>query len=217
MNDLNDRLAALGNTTTTGPGTDDLATDDLRRGRRALSIRRYRRGSSGVALAVAVSVTGAYALTSNDPGPTPLAKHQQTAVIDAGKIELVAYTGAQPAAGFRIATIPAGFNLRLQSSTELNLVLARKTDHTPDNVYIGKLVVSLQSLSGEATGIGKPVQVNGQPGTLDTQQGTKMLVFKSGTHNVNVQAWADLGFTDAQLIQFAEGVTATSHAKAPQG
>ncbi len=59
--------------------------------------------------------------------------------------------------------------------------------------------------------------VNGQPGRLDTQDGTKILVFKTGAHDVNVQAWADLRFTDQQLIQFAEGVTVTGNPRVSRG
>ncbi|PZS24671.1 MAG: hypothetical protein DLM58_24185 [Pseudonocardiales bacterium] len=191
-------------------------SDDLRRGRRALAIRRSRRAAGGFVLAVAVTVSGAYALTSHDTKHTPAANHKQVTVSSAAKIRLVAYTGTQPA-GFHITSIPAGFDLRVQDSDDLRLVLARPSDHTPGDSFVGKLVVSLQSVDAPAGGAGSPVRVNGQPGTLDTQDGTKTLVFKTGAYDVNVQAWADLGFTDQQLIQFAEGITVTGNPKAPRG
>jgi hypothetical protein len=188
---------------------------DLLRGQRALKRRRLRRGAGGI-LALALAGSIAYATVPGSTHSTPAAgtaSHGTHRV--SGKIRLVAYTGEQ-APGFTIKEIPVGFNLHLNGSNDQHLVLAPEGDNTSDDGFTNKLVIMLQSPDVHHQQ-GSPVTVNGEPGVFNVQQGIKILVYKDGSHELYVQAWKNIGMTEGQLIQFAQGITVIGNPTAARG
>jgi hypothetical protein len=66
---------------------------------------------------------------------------------------------------------------------------------------------------------GNPVEVGEHDGVITHDLEADTLAYVDGAgHFVQIQAWKDpLGWTDEQLIRFAEGVQATSNAEAGVG
>jgi len=91
--------------------------------------------------------------------------------------------------------------------------------------YVGRIVVMLQGMSelpkNEAV---TAVTVNGRPGQLGLAEGgnaatrSEWLIYPDGKgHQVLIQVPVSVGLSTAQLVQFADGITVTSAAKAAAG
>ena len=190
MNDMKDLLElALSDV----PGRDARADPaaDLARGRKLLRRRRQRlAGLAGVTAAVLCGVLVPLALQgsapSHRPAPVAVTTHPQPSHSQPGhtaapaqqihQIKLVAWVGTQPP-GYRVNWMPKGWVV--QGSTPLALVIAPPDapDKNPD-VYIGKLVVMLQSRDATAPPADWASQpVNGRPGKFDVQGDTQILTF----------------------------------------
>jgi hypothetical protein len=208
MTDLETRLRDL--RVPAPPVSDEVVRADVARARRALHRRRLARlGSGGVAVA-AVGVLAAVVVTGSSGGGQPVVTPPTS-----GHLQLVDYTGAQQP-GFTVAKVPAGFVL--QGATPYALDVARADDRSPLNVFKGKLAVMLQSKDSTFRHTDHPVTVHGTTGYLHTEKGVATtLEYLDGNHDVVVQAWADLGLTDAQLVEFANGITVSDSARASVG
>ncbi|RNM11884.1 hypothetical protein [Nocardioides pocheonensis] len=186
---------------------DDVVRRDLARGRAALTRRRARRAVTGLgatAAAAVLTVSVISAGSTSDPRPR-----------GGSGVDLVAYTGAQ-LPGFTVAKVPEGFVL--QGANEYSLDIARPDDHSSLDDYQGKLVVMLQSRDATGTPTGTHVEISGRPGTISTYDPTaKQLFYSDGTHDIVVQAPTGLGLSDAELVEFASGVTVTTEAVAGVG
>jgi hypothetical protein len=122
MQDMLDALRTLPRAVTPGPAGPDVAAADVARGHRALSRKRHRRiAFSGAALAVAAVVgvvVGAPVRVGSTTHPTAASPGATTQVT---KVQLEAYTGAQPT-GFTVSTVPAGW--QVISSDRYSFVVA---------------------------------------------------------------------------------------------
>jgi hypothetical protein len=236
--DLIDRLGSLGD----GTGMPNPATieADLRRGRAELGRRRRRQGTAGLAAAAAVAIAGVSVSVASGGGTKahpqsgsavattklPIAgttvKTPSTTVAPSHKPDpyhrattrLVAYTGRQ-LAGFTVSQVPAGYVLQGAQPTTLDI--AEPNDHTSIDSFINKLVVSLQSHDASTPTTGTRVTVNGQPGIITESDGVRVLTYKDGKYEVDVECWTNIHLTDSQLVAFAEGVTVTSAAQQSYG
>lgn len=233
MNDLMSRLSALHHES---PAPDEATvTADVRRGRRAVRRHRAVRGITGGAVALAVA--GTAVAVHGSGGPTmPEASGPDTTISSGGSngtaIHLVDYAGPQKP-GFTVRTVPEGFVLQGVRPTVLDIT--RPGDASSLYSFAGKVVVMLQSQDATFERVGTKVSVNGRPGYIHGDPGgddaadgstrpgedvgtATTLEFLDGSgHDVLVQAWDDLGLTDQQLVQLAEGITVTSQAVAPVG
>ncbi|HVX55262.1 hypothetical protein [Nocardioides sp.] len=212
MTDLETRLRDL--RVPAPPVSDEVVRADVARARRALHRRRLTRvGSGGVAVA-AVGVLAAVVVAGQSGGQSGERPDVATPPAS-GHLRLVDYTGAQQP-GFTVAKVPAGFVL--QGATPYSLDVARADDHSSLDVFSGKLTVMLQSKDATLRHTDHPVTVHGTTGYLHTEKGVATtLEYLDGGHDVIVQAWADLGLTDAQLVEFANGVTVSDSAQASVG
>ncbi|MCW2751396.1 MAG: hypothetical protein JWR83_2506 [Aeromicrobium sp.] len=203
MSNVIEQLASLG-TGADQPPSDSVVRRDLARGRAALRRRRARRGIAGVGATGAIAATALLVTTTGGPSsPAP------------GGLDLVVYTGTQ-LPGFTVEKVPEGF--ALQGANAYSLDIARPTDPTSLNDFRGKLVVMLQSKDATGTPTGTAVTINGRPGTISTFDPTaKQLYYSDGTHDIVIQSAAKLGLTNAELVDFAKGVTVTSKAEAGVG
>jgi hypothetical protein len=146
MMDLHDRLGRLAGPAT--PATDDQATADLTRGRRALTRRRTVKGAAtgvfAVAAAAAVIAYGAAGRPATHPAPpsaaAPTTAAQQPSTVTA---RLVAYQGQQPK-GYTIDKVPAGWEIQGVDNYVLTIAPVTAKDKDPDS-FVGKIAVMLQS------------------------------------------------------------------------
>ncbi len=205
MDDIITRLADLHDYEPT-TASDAVVTGDVRRGRRALGRRRVRIGVAASAATLVAAGALTAGLTYNSTASHPS--------LDPGSIKLVDYTGTQPH-GFDVAQVPDGWVLK--DSTPGYLDIAEPSDNTDGSVFINKLVVMLESVDETGAPQGTPVTVNGRPGAISEEDGTKTLRYSDGTHRVEIQAWSNLHWSDDQLVSFADGVTVTSAAVAGRG
>lgn len=211
MTDLMDRLHRLADETPAAV-PDETVRRDVLRGRGALLRQRVRRGVAGLSIAAVAAVGTAVVVgdpASDDGGPR-IAQPSERGGSDLG---LVAYTGEQQP-GFVVEKVPAGFVL--QGATEFSLDVARADDSSDLSVFVDKLVVMLESQDAGAP-TGTKVVVGGHDGWLRHTEGNQILTYDDGRHRVVVQAWGSLGLTDAQVVEFAEGVTVTAQAQAGRG
>lgn len=242
MQDVQEMLRTLPHAVRPRPAGADVAAADVARGHHALS-RQRRRRFAGLGAAVAVVAAVAVTVTSQpaQPGrPAPPAAGGPAATAQAPKMQLAAYTGAQPV-GFIVSTVPAGW--RVTSSDDYSFVVAPPGApstavpagaqahgkpaypvSTPSS-YVGKIAVMLQGMSELPSG-SQPTQVtiNGKAGQLGFAEGGtgksryEWLIFPdSAGHKVLVQVPASLGLTQAQIVSFAQGITVTKAAKAAAG
>jgi hypothetical protein len=205
MTDLETRLRALH--VPAAPPTDEIVAADVRRARTAARRRRAVRFTTGGIGLAAVGAVAATVVLSGQSQPSAPAH-------DSGSVRLVDYTGAQEE-GFEVAKVPDGYVL--QGSTPFSLDVAPADDHTGLDVYEGKLVVMLQSQDADFHRTGRTVQVHGSTGYLREQDDARILEYSDGEHVVVVQSWENIGLTDAQLVEFANGVTVTDAAQAGVG
>ncbi|GAA1583450.1 hypothetical protein [Actinoplanes couchii] len=191
-----------------GQDGPEIVAADVARGRRAATRRsRLRFTVAGAFLAVAVAASVGVGQYGGSAGPSPL--------------ELVAYTGEQPA-GFQVSTVPDGW--RVVSSDESAFVVEpparaeRPEDALGGVNYHGRIVVMLQGgshfpeespvetvdVNGRSGKLGHPLEA---PGELSD---TRWLFFPDAAgKSVNVQVPGDVGLSDEQLVDFAEGITVT--------
>jgi hypothetical protein len=211
MNDLTDQLARLNSAGS--PADDATVAADLRRGRRAQRNRRlFRLVTSGVAV-VAVGGVAAAVVVNGNPGGSPSTSDVATApeATDDTALQLVDYTGEQPVPGFEVGKVPEGFVL--QAAGPYTLDIARPGDTSDIDSFVGKVVVMLLSKDAKIDTTGTPVTVNGHQGYLVQQDSSTSLEYSDGTHDIVIQEWKDLGLSDDQLVELAEGVTVTAEAQ----
>jgi hypothetical protein len=124
----------------------------------------------------------------------------------------VAYTGKQ-LAGFTVDAVPAGWHLSTSTQFALLIDPAGDKDNDPDT-FVGKLAVLTQSSDVHGLPKGTAVTVNGQPGSVTDQgkYGLSLTYNDPSGFGVVIQAPAQLNWTDAQLVTFAEGVHVTGNA-----
>ncbi len=211
--DLAERLHRLDGTAP--DPTAETVRRDVLRARGAARRRALRRGTAGIGIAAVTAVGVTLAVNgSTAPTPAPPAIAQPSESTEAG-VELVAWTGEQQP-GFVVKKVPEGFVL--EGATPFNLNIARAGDDSGLDVFEDKLVVMLESSSVTGPPEGEPVEVGDLQGWLRTpDDSSRILTYEVGEHRVVVQAWESLGLTDAQLVEFAEGVTVTAEAQAGQG
>jgi hypothetical protein len=209
---------------------DPRAADaDLARGRSALRRRRTARGAGALVLVTAAAgvvrnagpvadrapsaapTTAAPATTTPGPAPT-------TPTVSAAGVRLVAFNGSQPS-GYQVAYVPKGWEI--QAAYPLAMVIA--PIGFPDREqysFEGKLVVMLRSSSDTGDPAGTPVKVGKGTGYANHNAGggVTVLTYRDTRGNwVQVQAPSTLGWSDAELARFAEGVVVTGNAVAGLG
>jgi hypothetical protein len=233
MQDILDALRTLPHAVTPAPAAPDVAAADVARGHRALSRQRHRRiAFSGAALAVvaaAAVAVGGPALVGSTTHPAAAGSPPTTQV---AKVQLEAYTGAQPA-GFRVSTVPAGW--QVISSNRSSFVVAppgasgtasqADPGGGPSVSFVGRIAVMLQGQSTmpSHSPVTK-VSVNGKEGLLGFAEGGSgssrdmWLIFPYGQgYKVLVQVPVSLGLTSNQIVRFAQGITVTSAAVSGKG
>jgi hypothetical protein len=205
---------------------------DIARGRTALvrvhrqrTIRRSMLAGGSLVVAAAVVVTAVQlsggssspahhtaqnnGRVVNHVGPKPNQKsHPKTKP----SIKLVDYTGKQ-LAGFTVDEVPDGWQLSTSTPYALLITKAGSTDNDP-SAFEGKLAVLTSSVDEHGLGKGDHVTVNGQPGVV-SDQGSDGIMLSYNDPNgfgVDIQAPSDLGWTDSQIVSFADGVHVTGNA-----
>jgi hypothetical protein len=212
---------------------------DLARGHHALSrdhrrrtIRRSMAATTTVAAAAVIALfatqlSGGGAAKTHRPQvalkqpgahvrvhhPTVVKAHHRSTT----PIKLVAYTGKQPK-GFTVDSIPDGWFLGGVNQFALTIDPAGDTDVSPQD-FEGKLAVLTQSRDVIGLGAGRSVTVNGQPGVISDhgKYGLNLNYNTASGFGVDIQAPAQLNWSDAQLVAFADGVHVTSDAVPSRG
>jgi hypothetical protein len=171
--------------------------------------------------------------TAPDPGPT-------TVDASPGKlsgIALVAYAGKQ-VPGYTVKLVPKGWEI--QGGNNTTLTIAPKSFKNQDvNDWVGKIAVMLESkdaaqdrtpitkddlkawgMEGESLGSTESqVMVNGNKGSLLRDDSTnrrpmvRVSFPDSKGHHVVAQGPLSLHWSDAQWVEFAEGVTVLGNAE----
>jgi hypothetical protein len=204
MSNVIDQLADLG-APEGQPVSDDVVRRDMARGRAALRRRRFRRGLTGLSATAVLAVVAVATVTGQQGADTS----------QGGGLDLIAYDGAQ-LPGFTVGKVPEGFVL--QGANEYSLEIARPDDTSSLDDFSGKLVVMLQSVDATETPAGKAVEVDGRPGTISkVDPAGAQLFYSDGEHQIVVQSATELGLSDAELVEFAQSVTVTTHAQAGRG
>jgi hypothetical protein len=214
MTDVTELLDGTARSVEVTPSAETVEAD-LRRGRIALA--RRRRGLAirlFVAGAVAVALVGAVALDGERAPDSRIVVDQGSGPDRGTPVRLVAYEGEQ-LDGFIVDEVPEGWYL--QGSNAFRLTIAPQGDTTSPDDFVGKLVVKLLSSSApqELPKEGDSVKVGDQEGVISHGPPADTLTYEDDAgHFVQIQAWsAPLGWSDEQLISFAEGVQVTSHAQ----
>jgi hypothetical protein len=179
--------------------------------------------AAAAVVAVIVSQAGGSSSTHN-----PVANkgsHHQSVVSHHGShmtthaiahIKLVAYHGKQ-LDGFTVDEVPAGWHLSTSTQYALLITKDGSQDNDP-NAFEGKLAVLTSSVDEHGLGSGDSVTVNGQPGKVDVQGDTQLLRYNATNgFGIDIQAPTVLGWTDAQIVTFAEGVHVTGAAVHSEG
>jgi hypothetical protein len=226
MSDIEQLLRQSAKSSEVTPSPDVVEADILR-GRTAWRLRRRRQAvwsSVGSTVAAAVVVGSAIVVGgvggSDGAGESPEAGPRAVpAQTPKSEVQLVAYDGEQPN-GFVVELVPEGWYIQIPDHPQYSLTIAPEGDTTSPDAFVGKLVVTLQS-KDVGPGVpqrGDPVEVNGRPGVVSAGGDADLLTYDYGDGiYVDVQAWHDLGWTDEQLVTFAEGVTVTADALAGVG
>lgn len=225
MSDIEDLLNRTARSADMTP-SPDVVESDVRRGRAALVRRRRRRaiGSSiGGTVAAAAIVASAIVVGSPDgSGEAPTAQPDQITAPDgsASGVALVAYNGEQPE-GYIVERVPEGWYIQEPEHPEYSLTIARDGDNSHPDAYEGKLTIFLLTSSAQQElPKGEPVKVGEYDGVVDPNSGegyATLTYADDAGHFVQVQSPPVLGWSNERLARFAEGVTATSDAKAGIG
>jgi hypothetical protein len=206
------------------PPSPELVDADLARGRAVLAVvrrrRRLRRGALGSVTLAAAAAAVIVATSGNSHSLSP------TGATTGGSVQanvpgtghkatlhtrLVDYTGAQ-LPGFTVNEVPQGWQLSTSTSTALLITPDASSNNQPDD-FVGKLAVLTSSTDQHGLGSGDAVTVNGQPGRVSEQSGYLILNYNAPNgFGINIQAPDSLGWDDAQIVAFAEGVTVTANA-----
>jgi hypothetical protein len=222
MMDLHDRFAALAGPS--GVTSPEQADADVARGRRALRRRRtiQTMGASAftaaaVAAAVAYGVNGTSAGVPADRGTAVAQGGDESA---APATVLVAYHGDQ-AKGFTIDKVPSGWEVQGISASALTVgPVGAKPHNSADpgsevadndpNSFVGKIAVMLQSKDDHSTPTGEPVTVAGRPGVISKGEGTdhgkNLWVKQRNGIWMEVQIWDASGWSNAAIVEFADGI-----------
>ena len=227
MQDMIDLLGSLREQNTVQPASPETVAADVARARRTQA-RRRTVGTAVVAAVAAVTV-GAVA-TAGGARTAAVASAPSTSHQQALSVQLDAYTGAQPA-GFIVSTVPSGWTVR--TSNPFAFVVEPPNSSyrpaTPDGVNFENAISVL--LLGDSNGPSfdvTSVTVNGHPGKLGltSDRTAEWLVYSDGSGpQVLVQVplkipLADgqtVHLTNAQILQFASGITVTGAAQAGKG
>jgi hypothetical protein len=220
---------------------------DLARGRKLLARRTRRRMLGGVAVTAAGVAAAAVVILPGGagagPGPTragaavgsrtavgsraavgsPAAVGSRAAAKPTtATVRLVAYTGAQPP-GYTVRVIPAGWVIQGSNPFALVIAPANAPNKDPD-AFIGKLVVGQESFDpAGSSGQGwAPVPVAGHTAYYSVQDagGTEtagLVLKKTASDWLTIQAPTSLGWSRQQMIQFALGVTILGTAQEGKG
>ncbi|KUL24829.1 hypothetical protein [Actinoplanes awajinensis] len=211
---------------------------DLARGRGALRRRRALQAATGSAFAIVVAAAAVAFTTTSTPAPsTPQAAGPTattaatTGVTASAAFALVAYKGEQPA-GFSIDKVPAGWEVQ---GLDENLLTLAPEGAKPRNSaepqgdqadtdpysFVGKVVVTLQSLDEQGTPAGEAVKVGGKKATLVKKEGAKdgrtLYVAQPSGVNLQIQVWDGIGWSADQIVEFAEGIHVNPNAKQGRG
>ena len=115
-------------------------------------------------------------------------------------------------AGFLVGDVPEGWHVSSSTSAALLSTPDGSTNENP-HCFVGKLAVLTASVDQDALGSGDVVSVNGRPGRVSSHPGLLMLKYDRATgFGVVVQAPESLGWDEAQIVNFAEGVQVTPNA-----
>jgi hypothetical protein len=200
--------------------TPDVVADDLRRGRRALLHRRWARGSAfalaGAAAVVAMAVVPGYVGGSGEVQVVTPASGQPVDPPNPG-VDLVRFdAGAQPKP-LSPGEIPAGWTV---SGNEYALVVAPPgLDTSPDD-FVGKLVVYLDpGIPNEPLPTSVEVAVGDRTGYAIRADAAALQVWVGQDDGTALRAQAplDLGWDEATLGRFLDGVSVGPGAKASAG
>lgn len=199
----------------------------LARAHRQRTIRRSVLAGGSLVVAAAVVVTAVQLNGSSTPKrnvsrptvPVHTSQHHGGNAHPATKpsIKLVAYNGKQ-LEGFNVDRVPAGWHLSTSTQYALLITKDGSTDNDPD-AFEGKLAVLTSSIDEHGLGKGDDVTVNGQPGVV-SDQGKYGIMLRYNDPNgfgVDIQAPADLNWTDDQIVAFAQGVHVTGNAVHSRG
>jgi hypothetical protein len=119
--------------------------------------------------------------------------------------------------GFTVTRVPEGWHLARSTPFALLITADGSTDENPHS-FVGKLAVLTASLDQDGLGAGEPVRVNGQPGRVSRWPWGLMLRYdRERGCGVVVQAPVSLGWDRAEIVDFAEGVQVTPHARQANG
>jgi hypothetical protein len=114
--------------------------------------------------------------------------------------------------GFTVSRVPGGWHLSTSTSTAL-LITPDGSTNDDSNFFVGKLAVLTASVDQDGLGSGDAVTVNGQSGRVSRHPGLLMLKYDRAIgFGVVVQAPTSLGWTNAKIVDFAEGVQVTPNA-----
>lgn len=189
------------------PG-EEVVDADLARGRAALVVahrRRTRRRLAGAGTLAAVAAAAVVVANSGASHPLTPAGSKT------GQIRLVDYSGAQ-LPGFTVSEVPQGWQLSTSTPYALLITPDGSTNNQPDD-FEGKLAVLTSSNDQQGLGSGDAVTVDGQAGRVSRQPGYLILNYNTANgFGVNIQAPDALGWDDAQIVAFAEGVHVTANA-----
>ncbi|MBE1486457.1 hypothetical protein [Plantactinospora soyae] len=235
MQEIVDVLRELPHVDSPAAASAETVAADVARGHRALIRRRRNRiaGSSLVVAAVAAMVVGVTQFGPAGSRPTA-AGESGTTTQQAPRIQLVAFTGTQPA-GFRVDTVPADWQVissnrnefvvvppGADSSSALPMVVGSQGAEAEGSSvsYDGRIAVTLQGMSRlpSETPVTK-VSVNGRDGLLGHAKGGVIwLIFSDAAgKKVLVQVPTSVGLTTDQVVSFAQGITVTSDAHSVGG
>ncbi|WP_327129736.1 hypothetical protein [Streptomyces sp. NBC_01727] len=222
--DFPDALRALRESGGQVPVSADAVAADLARGHRALIGKRRRIGAAGfVALGVVAATmavaAGPFGGSHSSTGTQYAAQPSASSRSGSSKaLQLTAYTGTQPA-GFKVESIPAGWNVSSSNAYEF-LVVPPGTPNYPQP-YRDGIAVGLQGESRfPADSPITKVIIHGRDGKLGFAGGrtSKWLIFPEATgKSVLVQVPTKLGLTDDQITRFAQGISVTKDARATRG
>jgi hypothetical protein len=227
MSDINNLFRDVATAAASPPSTETVEAD-LARGHVALArVHRQRTirrsilagGSLVVATAAVVAATQlggtsqqAHPRSVGIPSIPPHGGPPQSSHHGTSSIKLVAYNGRQ-LEGFTVDRVPAGWHLSTSTASALLITKDGSKDDDP-NAFEGKLAVLTSSVDEHGLGKGADVSVNGQPGVV-SDQGSYGIMLRYNDPNgfgVDIQAPADLHWTDDQIVAFAVGVHVTGDA-----
>jgi hypothetical protein len=231
VHDVMEALGALRASGTEYPAGSEEIAADVARGHRAMNRRRrFRVAGVGLTAAVAaaglsLAVAGPFGASgSNVAGqqtPPPSASAPSSA--SANVVQLAAYTGNQPV-GFKVDTVPEGWKVTSMSREAFVAVPPGTPNrHEQKGVvsFEGAIAVMMQGSSRfPADASLTKVKVRGEDGQLGLtdDKTAKWLIFPDAAgRKVLVQVPVELGLSDDQIVQFAQGVTVTDEARASVG